>query len=165
MACISLSLSALGDYVNATTIVFELNKRSDITGYYTSGSLDEMQQFPDRMKGCYQIIIEPFNPDLRDELLMVFELNAGPDAKLDTSELFRGKDDIVLESVVKPYAPDFPNQGEPYPGTSVKVTVRPELKFNPDHSVCYPQLTLVGVDRYREEFIDWALVPDNGYNF
>ena len=40
-----------------------LEKRLDLSGYFVEGDLDEMKQFSERMKGCYQIIIEPFNPD------------------------------------------------------------------------------------------------------
>ena len=53
------------------------------------------------------------------------------------------------------------------PGTSIKVTVFPELKYSPDHSIAYPQFTIVGVDKYRDpgDDINWSAVPDNGYNF
>ena len=144
-----------------------LDKRVDISGYFVEGSLDEMQQFPDRMKGCYQIIIQPFEPMLVDELRESFSYAAGPHTEVDTSETITRKDELILETIVKPYAPDFPNQGEPYPGTSVKVTVFPELKYNSDHSFAYPQLTIVGVDKYLDpqSLIDWDSIPDTGYNF
>ena len=50
-----------------------------------------MQQFSDRMKGCYQIIIEAFDPYLLDELMLAFEEEAGPHIQLDTSEVFTSK--------------------------------------------------------------------------
>lgn len=152
---------------NTTCIVITLEKRLDISGHLVSGSIDEMQQFPDRMKGCYQIIVEPFDPDLMELLTKAFHEGTGPDVRLDTSEVYRGKDQLIMETIRKPYAPDFPNEGEPYPGTSLKVTVFPELKFSGDHSVAYPQLSIVGVDKYLspEQLIDWDSVPDTGYNF
>ena len=81
--------------------------------------------------------------------------------------IFARDEELILETVVKPHAPDFPNQCEPHPGTSLKVTVFPELKFNPDLTFAYPQLTIVGVDKYRDliDDIDWDALPDNGYNF
>ena len=55
-----------------------LDKRVDISGYFVEGSLDEMQQFSDRMKGCYQIIVQPFEPMLVEELKESFSYAAGP---------------------------------------------------------------------------------------
>ena len=144
-----------------------LEKRLDISGYFVEGDLDEMKQFPDRMKGCYQIIVQPFDPYLKLMLDEAFEEAAGPHAQVDTSEVYTSSGDLIIETIRKPYAPDFTNQGEPYPGTSVKVTVFPEIKYNSDHSFVYPQLSIVGVDKYRDpaEDYDWDSVPDNGYNF
>lgn len=144
-----------------------LDKRVDISGYFVEGSLDEMQQFSDRMKGCYQIIVQPFEPMLVDELKESFSYAAGPYTEVDTSEAITQKGELILETIVKPYAPDFPNQGEPYPGTSVKVTVFPELKYNSDHSFAYPQLTIVGVDKYvdPDSLIHWDRAHDDGLDF
>ena len=119
------------------------------------------------MKGCYQIIIQPFEPHLDLILTESFREAAGPHPKLDLSEVLTHSGDLILETIRKPYAPNFPNQGEPYPGTSLKVTVWPELKFSQDHSVAYPQLSIVGVDKYLspDELIDWSTVPSTGYDF
>lgn len=148
-------------------MTIELNKRLDISGYFEGGSLDEMQQFQDRMCGCYQIILQPFDPNFRFELDQVLGLVAGPETVIDASEIYGKDGNMILESVIKPYAPDFPNQGEPFPGTSIKVTVRPEVRYNPDHCIVWPQLTIVGVDKYHDPMddIDWDSEPDNGYNF
>ena len=144
-----------------------LEKRLDIDGYFVSGSLDEMQQFSDRMKGCYQIIIEPFDPYLPDELMLAFEEEAGPGIQLDTSEVFTRKGELILETIRKPHAPDFPNQGEPFPGTSITACVFPELKYSSDHEYGYPQLSIVGVDRYvdQTELIDWDSFPTQSWDF
>lgn len=148
-------------------MTIQLNKRFDVSGYFVGGSLDEMQQFRDRMKGCYQIILLPFNPMFKFELDQVLELAAGPETVIDTSEIYGKDDNLILETVVKPYAPDFPNQDEPFPGTSIKVTARPEVRYSADHGIIYPQLTIVGVDKYHDpnDDIDWDAIPDNGYNF
>ena len=55
-----------------------LEKRLDISGYFVEGDLDEMKQFPDRMKGCYQIIVQPFDPYLKLMLDEAFQEAAGP---------------------------------------------------------------------------------------
>lgn len=160
-------VATLGQTNHHKPMSIQLNKRFDVSGHLVSGSLDEMQQFRDRMCGCYQIILQPFDPMLQFELDQILELAAGPEPVLDTTEIYTRDKDLILETVVKPYAPDFPNQNEPMPGTSIKVTVFPELKYSPDHSIAYPQLTIVGVDKYRDpsDDIDWDSMPDNGYNF
>ena len=48
-------------------------ERLDISGFFVEGDLDEMKQFPDRMKGCYQIIVQPFDPYLKLLLTEAFE--------------------------------------------------------------------------------------------
>ena len=148
-------------------MTIQLNRRFDVSGHLVSGSLDEMQQFRDRMCGCYQIFLQPFDPMLKFELDQILELAAGPETVIDPTEIYTRDEELILETVIKPYAPDFPNQGEPHPGTSLKVTVFPEMKFNPDHTIAYPQLTIIGVDKYRDpsDDIDWDSLPDNGYNF
>ena len=148
-------------------VMITINKRVDISGHFVSGSIDEMVQFPDRMKGCYQVILEPFDYYIKDELDQAVLEAAGPFIKIDTSETYTSRGDLILETVVKPYAPDFPNQGEPFPGTGIKATVLPELKYSADHSVAYPQLTIVGIDKYvsQDELTDWDAAPDTGYNF
>ena len=144
-----------------------LEKRLDIDGFFVSGSLDEMQQFSDRMKGCYQIIIEPFEPYLLDELVLAFEEEAGPHIQLDTSEVFTRKGELILETIRKPHAPDFANEGDLHPGTSITACVFPELKYSSDHEYGYPQLSIVGVDRYVDstELIDWDSFPTQSWDF
>ena len=157
----------LEDQTNTTLIMITLEKRLDISGFFVEGDLDEMKQFPDRMKGCYQIIVEPFDPCLKLLLTEAFEEAARPHVQVDISEVFTRSGDLIMETIRRPYAPDFPNQGEPYPGTSVKVTVFPEIKYNFDHSFARAQLSILGVDKYRDpdEDYDWDSVPDSGYNF
>ena len=43
----------LEDQTNTTLIMIMLEKRLDMSGFFVEGDLDEMKQFPDRMKGCY----------------------------------------------------------------------------------------------------------------
>ena len=109
----------LEDQTNTTLIMITLEKRLDISGFFVEGDLDEMKQFPDRMKGCYQIIVEPFDPCLKLLLTEAFEEAAGPYVQVDISEVFARSGDLIMETIRKPYAPDFPNQGKPHPGTSV----------------------------------------------
>ena len=157
----------LEDQTNTTLVMITLEKRLDIDGFIVSGSLDEMQQFSDRMKGCYQIIIEPFEPYLLDELMLAFEEEAGPHVQLDTSEVFTRKGELILEAILKPHAPDFANEGDLYPGTSITACVFPELKYSSGYEYGYPQPSIVGVDRYVDttELIDWDSSPTQSWDF
>ena len=126
-----------------------------------------MKHFAVRMKDCYQIFVEPFDPCLMLLLTEAFEEAAGPHAQVDTSEVFTSFGDLIVETIRKSYAPDLHNQGEPSPGTSVKVTVLPEIKYNSNQSFAYSKPSVVGVDKYRypAEAHDWDSVTDNRYNF
>ena len=84
-------------------VMITLNKRLDISGFFVDGSIDEIQQFRDRMKGCYQIIMDPFEPHLIEELTQSFAEDAGPELEVDASEVFTGKGELILETVIKPY--------------------------------------------------------------
>ena len=102
-----------------------------------------------------------------EELTQSFAEDAGPELEVDTSEVFTGKGELILETVIKPYAPDFRNEDSLSTGASIKVTVMPELKYSSNHSSAFAQLTIVGVDKYYSpgNNIDWDNMPDNGYNF
>ena len=99
--------------------------------------------------------------------MLAFEEEAGPHIQLDTSEVFTRKGELILETIRKPHVPDFPNQGEPCPGTSLSACVFPELKYTSDHEYAYPQLSIVGVERYVDpsELIDWPSLPASSYDF
>lgn len=97
--------------------MIKLEKRLDISGFFVEGDLDEMKQFSDQMKGCYQIIVQPFDPHLKFLLTEAFEEAVGPHAQVDTSEVFTTSGNLIMETIRKPYAPDYPNQGEPTPGS------------------------------------------------
>jgi hypothetical protein len=128
--------------------MLKLNTNHRISCSLVSGSLTEMKSFKDRMTGCFQLVVQPWDMDLKDQLNRVFEENAGPHAKLDTLEVFGAGDTLILESVIKPYAPDFTETEKELlqKGTSLEVTIQPELKG--EGEILFPQLTIVFVDPY-----------------
>lgn len=129
-----------------------------------------MQSFKDRMTGCYQLVVQPWDQCIKDQLNRVFEENAGPNVKLDTSEVFGVRNTLILESVIKPYAPDFTETEKELiqEGTSLEVTIQPELKGEGD--MLFPQLTIVFIDPYfdADEHQDeeyWNSVGNPDYDF
>ena len=148
-------------------VMITLIESLDISGFFVDGSIDEMRQFCDRMKGCYQVVINPFEPHLIKELAESFTEDAGPELEVDTSEVFTGKGELILETVIKPYTTDFRNEDSLSVGTSIKVTVLPELKYSSDHSSAFTQLTIARVEKYYSPGaeINWDNMPDNGCDF
>ena len=115
---------------------------------FSEGSLHEMQSFPDKMRGCYRLTVEPFSPTFKEELKLAIDTGKGPNAEVDLSEVYGPKYLVYLETIKKPYAPQFAVDGtEPAYGDSLTVHVRPELKFNRSGEYCYPQLSIVSVDK------------------
>lgn len=105
-----------------------------------------MRQFPERMKGCYQLIVHPWDYYITQELDLIFTEAAGPHAELDTTEIYTPKGLLILETIVKPYSPDFiDDEKELQPGTDLEVTITPELKGSDE--TMYPQLTIMFVDK------------------
>ena len=146
--------------------MIELNKRYRLDCTLIEGSITEMRQFPDRMKGCYQLEVFPWEPYIKHELDQVIKLGAGPYASIDNSEIYGVKDSLILETVIKPYQPDFLEEGDPAPSTSLRVTIFPELKFSTDGEFCYPQLTIVGVDKYVDPcFEETTELDDDRINY
>ena len=81
------------------------------------------------MKGCYQLIVQPWDSYIKDELDQIFNEGAGPFSELDYSEVYGQKDTLILESVVQPFSPDFIDEEKDLQsGASLEVTIKPELK-------------------------------------
>ena len=134
------------EYNSPQLTVLKLDKIYRLNCTFASGSILELQQFPDRIKGCYQLIVQPEDPYIRDELDLIFSEAAGPHAELDTSEVYGAKGTLILESLVKPYSPDFVDDEKVLqPGTDLEVTITPELKGSDE--TMYPQLTIMFVDK------------------
>jgi len=126
-----------------------------------------MQNFSDRMKNCYQLVVSPWDQCIKHDLDRLFSEAAGPHAELDTSELYGPKDTLILESIIKPYTPDFTDieKGLLQAGTSLEVTIQPELKGKGD--ILFPQLTIIFVDKHcyaddyqKEEYWSKSNVPE-----
>jgi hypothetical protein len=107
-----------------------------------------MQNFTDRMKGVYQLVVQPWDLCIKRDLDRLFKEAAGPHSELDTSELYGAKDTLILESIIKPYAPDFTDTEKELlqEGTSLEVTIQPELKG--EGELLFPQLTIIFVDPF-----------------
>ena len=57
---------------------------------------------------------------------------------------------LILESIVKPYSPDFTDDEKVLqPGTNLEVTITLELKGR--DVLRYPQLTIVFVDKPKDQ--------------
>ncbi len=145
--------------------MIELNKNYRLNCTLESGSILELQQFPDRMKGCYQLIVQPWDHYIKDELDQIFSEAAGPHAELDTSEVYGAKGTLILESLVEPYSPDFTDDEKNLqPGTDLEVTITPELKGC--YETKYPQLTIMFVDKTRVKDDDCGnSLTGPGYDF
>ena len=119
------------------------------------------------MCSCYQLIVEPWNPCVKDELDQIFNEGAGPFSELDYSEVYGPKDTLILESVVLPFSPDFIDEEKDLQaGTSLEVTIKPELKGVGEN--LYPQLTIVFVDKYQDPTEDkeyWSNLLASDYDW
>lgn len=145
---VQVLLSALGvlcpllawsrwEYNSPELTVLKLDKIYRLNCTFVGGSILELRQFTDRMKACYQLIVQPWNHYIKDELDQIFSETAGPHAELDTSEVYGRKGTLILESLVKPYSPDFTDdERHLQPGTDLEVTITPELKGC--HETKYP---------------------------
>ena len=136
------------EYNSSQLTVLKLDKIYRLNCTFVSGSVLELQQFPDRMKGCYQLIVQPRDPYIKDEIDLIFGEAAGPHAELDTSEVYGRKGTLILESLVKPYSPDFTDDEKMLQaGADLEVIINLELKGC--HETRYPQLTILFVDKPR----------------
>ncbi len=119
------------------------------------------------MKGCYQLIVQPWDPYIKDELDQIFEEGAGMFSELDKSEVYGQKDTLILESIVQPFSPDFAeDEKELLSGTSLEVTIKPELKGVGEN--LYPQLTIMFVDKYHDGSLNdeyWSSLPKQEYDW
>lgn len=147
--------------------MLNLEKPYRLSCTFIEGSILELQQFPDRMKGCYQLIVQPWDPNVKDELDLIFQEGAGPFSELDYSEVYGQKDTLILESIVKPFSPDFAeDEKELQSGTSLEVTIKPELKGVGEN--LYPQLTIMFVDKHHEGSLSddyWSSLPNSKYDW
>lgn len=126
----------------------KLDKTYRLNCTFLSGSILELQQFLDRIKGCYQLIVQPWDPYIKDALDQIFGEAGGTHAELDTSEVYGRKGTLILESLVKPYSPDFTDEEkELQEGADLEVIITPEPKGC--HETKYPQLTIIFVDQPR----------------
>ncbi len=147
--------------------MIELNKNYRLSCTLESCSILELQQFPERLKGCYQLIVHPWDYFIREEWDLIFSEEAGPHVEVDTSEIYAPKDLLILESIVKPYSPDFSDyEKDLQPGTDLEVTITPELKGNEEHK--YAQLTIMFVDKPNTKASDteyWDNYTGPEYSF
>ena len=147
--------------------MLNLDKPYRLSCTFVEGSILELQQFPDRMKGCYQLIVQPWDPYIKDELTQVFVEGAGMFSELDYSEVYGQKDTLILESIVQPFSPDFgEDEKELLSGTSLEVTIKPELKGVGEN--LYPQLTIMFVDKYHDGSLNdeyWSNLPEQEYDW
>ena len=175
---VQVLLSALGvlcpllawsrwEYNSPELTVLKLDKIYRLNCAFATGSILELQQFPDRTKGCYQLIVQPWDPYIKDELDQIFSEAASPHAELDTSEVYGRQGTLILESLVKPYSPDFTDDEKNLqPETDLEVIITPELKGSDE--TMYPQLTIMFVDKSAAKANDdeyWANYTGLDYNF